>query len=195
MKIDLTPVFQAFIAVLAALITYKLIPWIKSKTTENQQENLAILCKTLVYGAEQIFGSKQGKEKLQYVLDALEEAGYDVDSEKIRAAIEAAVREMNIYGNDLETVKGNAYTLPVKDGIALEDLPFESLVSFCVDNGFGLPDEMPAGNKEARRVALLYWLDNKFANGSGIVEDIRKADDVPEETPGVNDHPPENGAE
>lgn len=82
-----------------------------------------------------------------------------------------------------------------KDDIVLEDLPFESLVGFCVNNGFGLPDEMPAGNKEARRVALLYWLDNKFANGSGIVEDIRKADDVPEETPGVNDHPPENGVE
>lgn len=82
-----------------------------------------------------------------------------------------------------------------KDDIVLEDLPFESLVGFCVNNGFGLPDEMPAGNKEARRVALLYWLDNKFANGSGIVEDIRKANDVPEETPGVNDHPPENGVE
>lgn len=82
-----------------------------------------------------------------------------------------------------------------KDDIVLEDLPFESLVGFCVNNGFGLPDEMPAGNKEARRVALLYWLDNKFANGSGIVEDIKRADDVPEEAPGVNDHPPENSAE
>lgn len=136
MKIDLTPVFQAFIAVLAALITYKLIPWIKSKTTENQQENLAILCKTLVYGAEQIFGSKQGKEKLQYVLDALEEAGYDVDSEKIRAAIEAAVREMNLYPFQTLTA-GEATTAGEVIPIDLEitHWPLEQLKDFCALNG------------------------------------------------------------
>lgn len=197
MRIDLTPVFQAIIALLAALITYKLIPWIKARTTKNQQDNLAMLCRTLVYAAEQIFGSGTGKDKMQYVLDALEEAGYDVDSEKIKAAIECAVREMNIYDGPVKLPEAdnaeNSYTMKVKDGIALEDLPFEALVSFCVDNGFGLPDEMPAGNKEARRIALLNWLDSKFANDNGEM-DIRRADDAPEDTSGVI-HPPENDAE
>ena len=32
MNIDLTPIFQAIIALLAALVTYKLVPWIKART-------------------------------------------------------------------------------------------------------------------------------------------------------------------
>ena len=53
--IDLTPIFQAVIALLAALITYKLIPWIKSRTTKQQQENLYAAARIAVYAAEQLF--------------------------------------------------------------------------------------------------------------------------------------------
>ena len=63
MKIDLTAIIQAIIALCAALITYKLIPWIKSKTTEQQQANLAAAAKIAVYAAEQIFGGNKGQEK------------------------------------------------------------------------------------------------------------------------------------
>ena len=38
--IDLTPIFQAVLALLAALITYKLIPWIKARTTNEQQARI-----------------------------------------------------------------------------------------------------------------------------------------------------------
>lgn len=34
--IDLTPIFQAVIGFLAALITYRLIPWIQANTTPQQ---------------------------------------------------------------------------------------------------------------------------------------------------------------
>ena len=37
MNINLTPILQALIALLASLITYKLIPWIKARTTAEQQ--------------------------------------------------------------------------------------------------------------------------------------------------------------
>ena len=57
--IDLTPIFQAIIALLAALVTYKLIPWIKSKTTESQQKNMRALVKVLVYAAEQLYGGER----------------------------------------------------------------------------------------------------------------------------------------
>lgn len=90
MTIDLTPIFQAIIALLAALVTYKLIPWIKSKTTAEQQAILNATIKTLVYAAEQIYGAGGGEEKLKYVQEQLKARGYDVDV----AAIEAAVREM-----------------------------------------------------------------------------------------------------
>ena len=38
--IDLTPVLQALIALLASIITVKVIPWLKSRTTREQQEYL-----------------------------------------------------------------------------------------------------------------------------------------------------------
>ena len=54
MNIDLTPIFQAIIALLAALVTYKLVPWIKARTTESQQALLSATVRTLVYAAEQL---------------------------------------------------------------------------------------------------------------------------------------------
>ena len=85
--IDFTPIFQAVIALLAALVTYKLIPWIKSKTTESQQANIRALVKVLVYAAEQLYGAGNGSEKLQYVRDELNRRGYDVDFDEIEAAV------------------------------------------------------------------------------------------------------------
>lgn len=89
--IDLTPILQAVIALLAALVTYKLVPWIKSKTTAQQQETLARVVDVLVYAAEQIYTSSQSQAKLEYVKQQLKERGFDVDI----AQIEAAVRRMN----------------------------------------------------------------------------------------------------
>lgn len=90
--IDLTPIFEAILALLAALVTYKLIPWIKSKTTAEQQALLTATVKTLVYAAEQLYGAGKGDEKLQYVKQKLQEKGFDVDVD----AIEAAVKEITI---------------------------------------------------------------------------------------------------
>lgn len=92
--VDLTPVVQAVITLLAALITYRLVPWIKARTTEQQQANLAALASTLVYAAEQLFGANHGAEKLAYVTDILRKRGYDVDSQEVLAVVEAAVNQM-----------------------------------------------------------------------------------------------------
>ncbi len=89
--IDLTPFLQAIIALLAALITAKVIPWIKSKTTAQQQATLGMIVDVLVYAAEQIYGVGGGKEKIAYVMAELGKRGYRVDV----AQIEAAVRRMN----------------------------------------------------------------------------------------------------
>lgn len=89
-NIDLTPILQAIIALLATIITVKVIPWIKSKTTTQQQILLEATVDILVRAAEQLYGAGHGPEKLQYVKDELELRGYTVDT----AAIEAAVREL-----------------------------------------------------------------------------------------------------
>ena len=99
--IDLTPIFQAIIALLCALITYKLIPWIKSKTTKQQQENLEAAARIAVYAAEQLYGAGNGDKKLEYAREALLAAGYDLNTEIIRAAVESAVRSMDIWGGSI----------------------------------------------------------------------------------------------
>ena len=90
--IDLTDIIQAVIALMVALITYKLIPWIKARTTESQQAVLMATVRTLVYAAEQFYGAGKGKEKFTYVRQKLQEKGFDVDVD----AIEAAVKEITI---------------------------------------------------------------------------------------------------
>ena len=76
------------------------IPVAKEKLDENQMEFLRIAVKTAVYAAEKIYGSKQGQEKLAYVIRILAEQGYVVDSnnieDNIRVLIEAAVKELEI---------------------------------------------------------------------------------------------------
>ena len=92
--IDLTPLFQALIGFLAALVTYKLIPWIKARTTAQQQDLLRAAVSVAVYAAEQLYGAGSGKEKLMYVKGQLAKKGYRVDVDEI----EATVRELTIIG-------------------------------------------------------------------------------------------------
>ena len=89
MNIDLTDIIQAVIALLAALVTYKLVPWIRNRTTAEQQALLSATVRTLVYAAEQLYGAGKGAEKLDYVIAELEKRGFTAD----RAEIEAAVAE------------------------------------------------------------------------------------------------------
>lgn len=85
--IDLTPLFQALIGFLAALVTYKLIPWIKARTTAQQQDLLRAAVSVAVYAAEQIYGAGNGKDKLLYVKGQLAKKGYHVDIDEIEAAV------------------------------------------------------------------------------------------------------------
>ena len=101
--IDLTPVFQAFIALMGALVTYKLVPWLKAKLSSEQQTAMLSAVKILVYAAEQIYGAGKGEDKLQYVESELKSRGYEVD----RAAIEATVRELSLVDWLGEEKKGD----------------------------------------------------------------------------------------
>lgn len=87
MNIDLTPIIQAVIALLAAIVTYKLIPWIKAKTSNEQQQLLHAAVVTLVFAAEQIYGAGKGAEKLDYVVQQLETKGFTADRDEIEAVI------------------------------------------------------------------------------------------------------------
>lgn len=85
--IDLTPIIQAIIALLAAIITTKVIPWLKAKTTNEQQNLLHATVTTLVFAAEQLYGAGKGEEKLDYVVQQLEAKGFTADRNEIEAVI------------------------------------------------------------------------------------------------------------
>lgn len=101
MSINLTPIFEAIIALIAALITYKLIPWIKARTTAAQQANLEAVVKMLVFAAEQMYGANKGEEKFRYVQNQLAKKGFDIDPN----AIEAAVARYLNYAPTVELVQ------------------------------------------------------------------------------------------
>ncbi len=91
--IDLTPIFQALIALLASLITIKVIPWVQARTTAQQQDVLRAAVSVAVYAAEQIYGAGRGKEKLMYVKGKLAEKGFHIDPDEIEAAVRGMVTE------------------------------------------------------------------------------------------------------
>lgn len=100
--VDLTKIIEVIIALICALLTTFVIPWIKSKTdinngavSENQAAMIRLAIKTAVTAAEQIYNSDEGKQKKEYVVDLLRQQGINVDMPSIDAAIEAAVLELH----------------------------------------------------------------------------------------------------
>lgn len=96
MTFDITPIIEVIAALIAALITAFLIPYIKSKTTAQQQAEINAWVRIAVAAAEQIYtGSGRGQEKKAYVLNWLREHGVTVDEDKLDAMIEAAVYDLS----------------------------------------------------------------------------------------------------
>lgn len=113
MNIDLTAIFQAILALLAAIITYKVIPWIKARTNSEQQGLLRATIRTLVFAAEQLYGAGKGAEKLDFVVKQLEKQGFTAN----RVEIEAAVGE---YLNSWPSLVANEDTKEVTKEVTEE---------------------------------------------------------------------------
>ncbi len=93
---DITPIVNAVIALAAAVVTAFVIPWIKSKTTTAQREEIEAWVRIAVTAAEQIYSDAgKGKEKKKYVLDFLAEKNLKIDEESVDLMIESAVKNMN----------------------------------------------------------------------------------------------------
>ena len=98
MNIDLTQIILAVIALISAILTGFVIPWLKTKInvesgklSETQAALLKLAINTAVRAAEQLYNSDEGQKKKAYVLDILKAQGYEVDQVALDAAIEAAV--------------------------------------------------------------------------------------------------------
>lgn len=97
---DITPIVNAVIALIAAIITTFLIPWIKGKIDAAKLAQIVEWVGIAVRAAEQIYNeSGMGEKKKQYVLDFLASKGFTLDPNSINAMIEAAVKNLNIEQN------------------------------------------------------------------------------------------------
>ena len=92
---NITPIIEAVFALVAAVITAVVIPYIRSRTTAQQRAEISAWVKVAVSAAEQIYnGAGRGAEKKAYVLEWLTAHGVTVDEDKLDALIEAAVYEL-----------------------------------------------------------------------------------------------------
>ena len=112
MEFNITPIIEAVFLLIAAVITAIVIPYIKSKTTTQQQAEINAWVKIAVTAAEQIYnGSGRGAEKKAYVLNWLKQHGVTVDEAKLDAMIESAVYELKsgvLAVGELLTAGGDA---------------------------------------------------------------------------------------
>ena len=93
---NITPIIEAVFALIAAIVTAVVVPYIKSRTTAAQQTEIAAWVKIAVTAAQQIYTGR-GQEKKKYVEDWLKAHGVTVDSEKLDAMIDSAVYERFPY--------------------------------------------------------------------------------------------------
>ena len=101
---NITPIIEAVFALIAAIVTAVVVPYIKSRTTAAQQTETAAWVRIAVTAAEQSYnGTGRGQEKKKYVEDWLKAHGVTVDSEKLDAMIESAVYELK---NGFLTIEG-----------------------------------------------------------------------------------------
>lgn len=99
MRIDITQVVVAAFALLSAVITYIVYPWIKSKVGSAQWANICQWAAAGVQAAEVLFkGTGLGEEKRQYVMDFIcgkcKEFGITFDETEARIALENAWKQM-----------------------------------------------------------------------------------------------------
>lgn len=97
---DITPLCIAVLSLVAIIVTVYLVPWLRSKTTKEQREEINAWVKIAVRAAEQLFrGSGRGTEKKQYVIDFMLEflakRKLTINMDELDKMLEAAVLELN----------------------------------------------------------------------------------------------------
>ena len=101
--IDITPIVNAVIALLAAIVSSVVIPWIHAKIDDAETGQFLRWVEIAVAAAEQLYHTADGEAKKRYVLDYLEKKGYALDARDVNNAIEAAVLRLHneLYGQTI----------------------------------------------------------------------------------------------
>lgn len=92
---DYTLLFEGILTVLFALITLYVVPWIKTKLSAEDLNEIMKWVKIAVQAAEMIYKEAgMGKAKKDYVLTFLADRGIKYDERQIDLLIESAVLEL-----------------------------------------------------------------------------------------------------
>lgn len=94
MNIDYTELIQAVIALLSAIITGFLIPFLKRKLSEQKLEELRKWVAVGVKAAEQLYKGKTGQQKKEYVISFLLSKGIVFNVDEVTALIESEVYKL-----------------------------------------------------------------------------------------------------
>ena len=94
MNFDFTDIMEGVIAVLSAVVTTFLIPYIRQRLSEEKQKKLLFWVQTAVRAAEQLFGGKAGQQKKEYVVAFLLSKGIVFDIDEVTALIESEVYKL-----------------------------------------------------------------------------------------------------
>ena len=102
MDFDFTVIIECVIALLSAAVTTFLIPYLKQRLTEEKQKKLLFWVQTAVKAAEQIYGSKTGQKKKEYVVGFLLSKGVVFDIDEVTALIESEVYKLTGEAHNAE---------------------------------------------------------------------------------------------
>lgn len=94
MKTDYTPLIQAVITLISLVITGFIVPLLKRKLSNEKLDELKKWVSVAVKAAEQLYGSKTGKQKKEFVLSFLMDKGIIFDAAEVATLLEAEVYKL-----------------------------------------------------------------------------------------------------
>lgn len=99
---DYTQIISAVIALISALVSAFLIPWLKTKIDADKLQTLRTYVEIGVKAAEQLYTAAEGDKKKAYVISFLAGKGIKFDVEIVDKLIEAAVLQLHheLYGSE-----------------------------------------------------------------------------------------------
>ena len=109
-------IITLLISLAGVVLTYFIVPWLKSKTTTQQLDMIKLWINIAVAAAEQMKAAgllPDEQEKKEYVLHFIRSKGVTITDQELEALIEAAVFEINkakylLYKNlDMYDLKEN----------------------------------------------------------------------------------------
>lgn len=87
-------VWVLIISVSLFVVLFLLVPYVKSKTTKAQREDIISVAGTFVKAAEQLIkGTKMGSERYRQVVEWFKDIGFDLEDTKTKSMVDAAIEK------------------------------------------------------------------------------------------------------